>query len=147
VVPVQIQYKGSRYDKNTRNSSFGKWISPINFEELDEQIEIHRQDYYRKKLTTESYIKLLLFSHLQETESLHALSDALLDTDLQKSVGFESISVSQLSRKNNSVEPEIFSSVFLDLVQKIQWFHQKTVKPMAQSCLMENIYRLDSPIF
>ncbi|WCK53297.1 IS4 family transposase [Aneurinibacillus sp. Ricciae_BoGa-3] len=117
-------------DKNTRKSSFGKWISPINLQNLFELVELHKQDIYTKKLTTEAYIKLLLFSHLQETESLHALSDALLDTDLQKTVGFESISVSQLSRKNNSVEPAILSCVFLDLVQKIQGFHQKIVKTM-----------------
>uniref|UniRef100_UPI000489CB6D IS4 family transposase n=1 Tax=Aneurinibacillus terranovensis TaxID=278991 RepID=UPI000489CB6D len=117
-------------DKNTRKSSFSKWISPINLQNLFELVELHKQDIYTKKLTTEAYIKLLLFSHLQETESLHALSDALLDTDLQKTVGFESISVSQLSRKNNSVEPAILSCVFLDLVQKIQGFHQKIVKTM-----------------
>ncbi|WP_047151829.1 IS4 family transposase [Aneurinibacillus tyrosinisolvens] len=130
-------------DKNTRNSSFGKWISPINFQKLYEQVEILKQDDYTKKRTTESYLKLLLFSHLEETESLHALSDALLDTDLQKTVGFESISVSQLSRKNNRVEPALLSRVFLDLVQKIQQFHQKSVKPMPLKFIDSSIFPLN----
>ncbi len=66
----------------------------INIHKLDEQVKHHKQDYYTKKLTIESYIKLLLFVHLQEIESLHALSDALLNEDLQNALGFESISVS-----------------------------------------------------
>ena len=42
-------------------------------------------------------------------ESLQAISDALLDEDLQQLLGFESISASQLSRKNNEINPAILS--------------------------------------
>lgn len=115
-------------DKNTLLSSFGKWVSPINIEKLCEQVEELKQDYYTKKLTTEAYIKLLLFAHLHETESLEAMSDALLDDELQKSLGFDSISASQLSRKNNEVNPAILSNLFLDLVSKIHSFHNQTGK-------------------
>ena len=62
-----------------------------------------KQDYYTKKLTTEAYIKLLLFAQLHEFESLEEMSDALLDEDLQKTLGFESISTSQISRKNREI--------------------------------------------
>jgi IS4 transposase len=113
-------------DKNTLFSSFGKWVSPINIQKLSEQVEELKQDYYTKKLTTEAYIKLLLFAQLHETESLQAISDALLDDELQKALGFESISTSQLSRKNNEMNPEILSNLFLDLVYKIQGYHHKT---------------------
>ena len=111
-------------DKNTLLSSFGKWVSPINIQQLSKQVEDLKQDYYTKKLTTEAYIKLFLFAQLYELESLHAISDALLDEDLQKALGFESISASQLSRKTNELEPEILSTLFLDLVTKIQGHHQ-----------------------
>ncbi len=57
----------------------------------------HRQDY-TKKLTTESFLKLILFAQLHEVESLHALGDCLFDNELQKGIDLESISISQLSR-------------------------------------------------
>ena len=110
-------------DKNTLKTSFSKWISPINFEKLCEQVEMLKQDSYTKKLTTEAYLKLMLFAQLHETESLHAISDALLDDDLQQALGFEAISASQLSRKNNEIDPSILANVFLDLVMKIKKFH------------------------
>ena len=119
--PVQIHYKGKQcMDKNTTKTSFGKWISPINTKKLFKQVDILNQDYYTKKLTTEAFLKIMLFAQLHETESLHAISDALLDEDFQKAVGFESISASQLSRKNNELNPSILTMIFLDLVSQIQ---------------------------
>jgi IS4 transposase len=122
--------KDQPMDKNTLFSSFGKWVSPINIQKLSEQVEEHKQDYYTKKLTTAAYIKLLLFAHLHETESLQAISDGLLDEELQNAVGLESISSSQLSRKNNEIDPAILSHLFLDLVCKIRGFHYTNEKNM-----------------
>jgi IS4 transposase len=122
--------KDTRMDKNTLISSFGKWISPINIQKLTEQVKEYKQDYYTKKLTTEAYIKLLLVAQLNEFESLEEMSDALLDEDLQNSLGFGSISPSQLSRKNNEINPVILSNLFLDLVCKIQQYHFKSGKNM-----------------
>src|SRR5690625_2086407 len=116
-------------DKNTLKTSFGKWIAPINFKKLSKQVKTLQQDYYTKKLTTEAYLKLMLFAQLHETESLHAMSDAQLDDDLQQELGFEAISAAQLSRKNNEVNPSILATLFLDLVAQIQLFHsQKKAK-------------------
>src|SRR5690625_5196661 len=112
-------------DKNTRETSFCKWISPIDFKKLCEKVEVLKQDYYTKKLTTAAYLKLMLFAQLHETESLHAMSDALLDDDLQQELGFAAISASQLSRKNNEIDPSILATIFLDLVMKIKRFHGK----------------------
>lgn len=117
-------------DKNTLIMSFGKWVSPINIQKLSELVKEQKQDYYTKKFTTESYIKFLLFAQLHEYESLEEISDALLDEDLQKILGFESISTSQLSRKNNNINPLILSHMFLDLVWKIQHYHMKSEKRM-----------------
>ncbi|MBE2935895.1 DUF4372 domain-containing protein, partial [Anoxybacillus flavithermus] len=103
-------------DKNTLISSFGKWVSPINIQKLSEQVKELKQDYYTKKLTTEAYIKFLLVAQLLEFKSLEEMSDALADEDLQKALGFESISASQLSRKNNQINPLILANLFLDLV-------------------------------
>ena len=72
-------------------------------------------DYYTKKLTTESFLKLL-FAQLEEIESLHALADCLFDDQLQKEINLDSISISQLSRRLNGMNPDIFQRIFLDLV-------------------------------
>ena len=74
-------------DKNIIKTSFCKWISPINFKNPYKHVQRLNQDYYTKKLTTEAYLKLMLFAQLHESESLHAMSDALLDDDLQKALG------------------------------------------------------------
>lgn len=117
-------------DKNTLKSSFGKWIAPIYSKNLLKQVKLSKQDYYTKKLTTEAYIKLMLLAHLQGFESLENMSDALIDDNLQKALGFESISKSQLSRKNNEVNPAILSNLFLELVYQIQGIHFKKGKCM-----------------
>lgn len=35
-------------DKNTRKNAFGKWITPINFKKLSEQMTAYKQDTYTK---------------------------------------------------------------------------------------------------
>src|SRR5699024_5173397 len=106
-------------DKVTRKTSFGQWFSPINLQLLEESVKTMKLDYYTKKLTTESFLKLLLFAQLQEIESLHALSDSLFDDQLQKEIDLDSISISQLSRRLSGINPEIFQQLFLDLVTQI----------------------------
>src|SRR5690625_1145519 len=117
-------------DKNTLKTSFGKWISPVNMKKLSEQVDILNQDYYTKKLTTEAYLKTMLFAQLHETESLHAISDALLDEDFQKNIDFQSISASQLSRKNNELDPSILATIFLQLVNQIHTHHHRVKRAM-----------------
>lgn len=110
-------------DKITRKNSFGQWFSPINLRVLEENVKTMKLDFYTKKLTTESFLKLLLFAQLKEVESLHALDDCLFDDQLQKAVNLDSISFSQLSRRLNGMNPDLFQSLFLDLVGQI---HAKT---------------------
>lgn len=110
-------------DKITRKTSFGQWFSPINSQLFEEQVKTLKLDFYTKKLTAESFLKLLLFAQLQEVESLHALSDCLFDDKLQKAIDLDSISISQLSRRLNGLNPDLFQRLFLDLVSQI---HAKT---------------------
>lgn len=110
-------------DKITRKTSFGQWFSPINLQLFEENVKTLKLDYYTKKLTTESFLKLLLFAQLQEVESLHALGDCLFDDKLQNEIDLDSISVSQLSRRLNGMNPILFQTLFLDLVSQI---HTKT---------------------
>ncbi len=110
-------------NKITRKNSFEQWFSPINMELFNDQVKTKKLDYYTKKLTTESFLKLLLFAQLQEVESLHALGDCLFDNELQKGIDLESISISQLSRRINGLNPDLFQRLFLDLLGQI---HAKT---------------------
>src|SRR5690625_1028899 len=123
---IKEQSYGQEYTK----TSFVKLISPINMKKLSKQVDILKQDYYTKKLTTESFLKIMLFAQLHETESLHAISDALLDEDFQKAVGFDSISASQLSRKNNELDPSVLATIFLDLVHQIHQHHHRMKRVM-----------------
>ncbi len=70
-----------------------------------------------------SFLKLLLYAQLHETESLRALSDAVFSDDLQCATGLNSISFSQLGRRINTIPTEFFQTIFLDLVAQI---HKKT---------------------
>jgi len=119
-------------DKITRKTSFGQWFSPINLKTFEEQVKTMKLDYYTKKLSTESFLKLLLFSQLTEVESLHALGDCLFDDQLQKEIDLDSISVSQMSRRLNGLNPDLFQILFLDLVGKIhaKTHHTKMVMPL-----------------
>ncbi|WP_374964443.1 IS4 family transposase [Lysinibacillus sp. RS5] len=110
-------------DKFTRKTSFEQWFSPISSTQMEKLVEIHQLNYYTKKLHIASFLKLLLFAQLNETESLRAISDTLLSDDLQKATYLESISFSQLGRRLNQVPTEFFQQIFLDLVGQI---HEKT---------------------
>lgn len=110
-------------DKITLKTSFGQWFSSINLTLMEDQVKTLKLDRYTKKLTTEKFLKLLLFAQLQEVHSLHALSDSLFDDQLQKEVDLDTISISQLSRRLNNLNPDMFQRLFLDLVAQI---HAKT---------------------
>lgn len=118
-------------DKNTRKTSFGKWVNVINFEKFNEIVNVHGQDRYTKKLTTQAYLLLMLHAQLVKTDSLHALEAALANPDFRRVAGLESISVSQLSRKNNGVDPAILSNLFMELVSRIKGKKIAPVKGMA----------------
>ena len=68
-----------------------------------------------------SFMKLLLYAQLHETESLRALSDAVFSEELQRATDLDSISFSQLGRRMNQVPTEFFQTIFLDLVATNSW--------------------------
>ena len=110
-------------DKFTRKTSFEQWFTPISSTKLEELVETHQLNYYTKKLRIVSFLKLLVFAQLNETESLRAVSETLFSDDLQKATDLESISFSQLGRRLNQIPTEVFQELFLDLVAQI---HEKS---------------------
>ncbi|MGG1664580.1 IS4 family transposase [Brevibacillus sp. NRS-1366] len=107
-------------DKNTLFSSFGKYVSPINIVKLQQGIDQIGQDKYVKKLTTKAYLLLFLHAQLQQREGLRAIADDVCSKEFQRTLGLSSISLSQLSRKNNQVEPALLEEILIDLVGQIQ---------------------------
>ncbi|WP_107842145.1 IS4 family transposase [Metasolibacillus meyeri] len=110
-------------DKFTRKTSFEQWLSPISNNLLEEQVKAHQLNTYTKKLYMASFLKLLLYAQLHETESMRALSDCVFSEELQNAIQLETISFSQLGRRLNQVPTEFFQTIFLDLVTQI---HAKT---------------------
>jgi putative transposase len=107
-------------DKITPKTSFEQWFSSINLQLFEETVKTLKLDYYTKKLTTASFLKLLLYAQLEEVESFHELTTRLFDDQLQKEIDLESISISQLSRRLNGMSTDIFQRLFLDLVSQIR---------------------------
>ncbi len=110
-------------DKFTRKTSFEQWLSPISATQFEELVETHQLNTYTKKLRMASFLKLLLFAQLNETESLHTVNETLFADDLQKAMNLESISFSQLGRRLNQIPTDVFQRIFLDLVSQI---HKKS---------------------
>lgn len=110
-------------DKITQKTSFEQWFSPISNDLFEEQVKTYQLNYYTKKLYMASFMKLLLFAQLHETESLRALSDCVFSEELQNAMNLDAISFSQVGRRLNQVPTEFFQTIFLDLVEQI---HTKT---------------------
>ena len=90
---------------------------------MQEYVESHQLNYYTKKLYMASFLKILLYAQLNETESMRAVRDAMFSEELQQLTNLDSISNSQLGRRLNQVPTEFFQQIFLDLVAQI---HMKT---------------------
>jgi len=105
-------------DKSTRKTSFKQWKLPMNQTLFNEQVKKYQLDYYTKKLYMDSFVSLLLYAQLHETESLRALSDAVFSDELQQDTRIDSISFSQLGRRLNQVPTSFFQTIFLDLVSR-----------------------------
>ncbi|TDM39897.1 DUF4372 domain-containing protein [Macrococcoides goetzii] len=59
-------------------------MSPIDFKKISKQVTILNLDHSTKKLNKLSFIRLLLFSQLVESESSRAISDSAFSEELQK---------------------------------------------------------------
>ncbi|OXM13302.1 IS4 family transposase [Paenibacillus herberti] len=106
-------------DKDTLFSSFGKWVAPIFSTTFLDQLAQNHADAYVKKLTVPAYLKLFLHAQLQQREGLRSIADDVLSKDFQQELGFESISFSQLCRKNNQVNPALLENLFEQLARKV----------------------------
>jgi Transposase DDE domain/Domain of unknown function (DUF4372) len=107
-------------DKDTAKSSFGQLVAPLNRDDVQEIVDVHRGDKYVKKLSTWAFLMLILQAQLLQKRGLRSLEQMLLNEHLQAELGFESISSSQLSRTCHRLHPHIFRDIYLSLAAKVQ---------------------------
>src|SRR5665647_3788860 len=99
-------------DKDTLLLSFGKWVSPINLNIIEDWKNTTLLDRYVKKLSTLVYLFLFIEAQLEKRTGLRSIMRALqADEDLQRALGIPSISAAQLSRKNNKLDPEVLQTI------------------------------------
>jgi IS4 transposase len=107
-------------DKDTLLSSFGKWVAPINSEIFQDWQHFGSLDRYTKKLNTMVFLLLFVEAQLQKRKGLRAIMREIqVDEDFQKAIGIDSISASQLSRKNNKLDPEALQAILCNLISQL----------------------------
>lgn len=128
-------------DKNTIKKVFKEYIQPLEGTILSKMVDIMKTDKYVKKLDTFSFTKLFIYAQLKQIPSLTKLSFKVSHKKkLQRMIGLDNISKSQLSRKLGDVPPDIFQAILHHLIQKI---HQEFGMEKGSE-MLENIHLVDS---
>src|SRR5690625_921544 len=113
VVLVQIpNYKELSMDNDTIKTVFKKYIQPLNFNVIQQMIDLAGIDKYMKKLSTIMIIKLFIYAQLKDLSNLGRISDHVKrKKTVQRHIGLESISKSQLSRKIRDIPSDFFYAI------------------------------------
>lgn len=108
-------------DKYNAKTSFQKWFSAINFDELSEEAKnwIQQFDSYSKKLDFSTAIKILIHAVYEELPSFREMDRAFMDRRLCKEVEIESLCYSSLSRKTAEISPDVLMEIFTQLSRKV----------------------------
>lgn len=108
-------------DNATRFSCFGQWISFLDVNYVNSVADSYGANRYVKKLYVWPFLQLFLLAQIHQFKGLRDLEIAVQNNDeLQSELGLESISISQLSRTCERLDPKIFRDIFLHLVRKAQ---------------------------
>ena len=109
-------------DKYKTKMTINKWFSYIKLEQLsfDSRQAIEQFDRYAKKLKFKKAIKLFLYAINDETESLRHLDQQLVNPNLKKVMGIDSISYSQLSRVLSKMDSEVLLAIFCQLLSQVK---------------------------
>ena len=108
-------------DKHNTETVFNKYLHPIDEGILIKMAELFEVDKYVKKLGIVPFMKLFIYAQLRQISSLTDISFELnKDPKIQKEIGLDSISKSQLSRKLRDISPKIFDALLRHLIQKVR---------------------------
>lgn len=107
-------------DKDTLLFSFGKWVAPLNFKIIEAWQLTTLLDNYVKKLDTMVFLLIFIEAQLNKRKGLRSIMREIQnDEDFQQALGISSISASQLSRKNNKLDPEVLQTILCDLLTQL----------------------------
>ena len=128
-------------DKYKQKKTIKKWFSYINLNSLsgEAKVAIQKFNAYRKKLTFDCALKLFLFAINDETESLRHLDRQLINPNMKKTFGLDSISYSQLSRALKDIDQTILMEIFIQLLEMVKLKTMRTSK--------KKLYLIDSTTF
>jgi len=127
--------------KDTTKSTFFQLFEPIFqggvFKWLNEQLNVDR---YVKKFTTAKFFMLIVLAQLEQHRGLRDISSSLNDSNLSQSLGLNSISHSQISRKLCNLPTKAVHVLFQHIIRKagIQMGFENVRKILGQ------IYLIDS---
>lgn len=108
-------------DKNTTQSTINKLLEVLDEEKFLKIINVSNIDHYIKKFTAYNFLQLFIIAQLNEAVSLRDLSKRTKDQEeIQTFIDIDSISASQLSRKQSALSPGLFEKVFRHIVFEIQ---------------------------
>ncbi|MCI1136588.1 hypothetical protein MOP89_14785 [Enterococcus gallinarum] len=129
-------------DKYNAKTSFQKWISAINLDELSEKSKtaIKNFDHYSKKLDFRIAIKVLLHAVYEELPSFREIDRAFMDKRLRKEVGIDSIAYSSISRRTAAIEQEVLMEIFTTLVGKIAKKSYVQKQPPCKSLIRQRYH-------
>lgn len=107
--------------KDTTKSTLNELLKVLNEKTFLKIVNVSNLDYYVKKLSAYKFLQLFIIAQLNEKDSLKKLAKHLKETEeLQTFVQMDTISSSQLSRKQSCLTPGIFEKVFRHLVVAAQ---------------------------
>ncbi|WP_077299837.1 IS4 family transposase [Virgibacillus pantothenticus] len=120
-------------DNHTIKTVFKEYIHPLDAKVIQKMIDYAQIDKYVKKLDVLTFVNTFIYAQLKGLDNLKRISDTIKrKKTVQRLVGIESISKSQLSRKNREIPPEIFQTILHHLIQKL---HQILGPKMADKAL------------
>jgi IS4 transposase len=107
-------------DKDTLFSSFGKWVAPLNSQIIDNWKCTSKLDSYVKKLDTLAFLLIFIEAQLKQRRGLREIMREVQNNEeFHRALGITSISASQLSRKNNKLDPEVLQAILCDLMTQL----------------------------
>src|SRR5699024_5028428 len=120
-------------DNNTINTLSKEYIHPLDSKVIQKMIYHAQLVKYVKMLDELTFTNVFIYAQLNDLNSLQRISDTInRNKTVQRLVGIESISKSQLSRKNGDIPPEIFQIILHHLIQKL---HQVLGPKKAEKAL------------
>src|SRR5690625_2327896 len=128
-------------DNHTIKIVFKEYIHPLDTKVIQKMIDIEGIDKYVKKLDTLAYVRLFIYAQLKKSENLTVISQSVSrKKSVQRLVGIDSISKSQLSRKNRQIPHEIPEAILRHLIQKVQY----TLGPVKAGKALLKLHLIDS---